>query len=395
MRRTVTLVVLLACFAASLQSQRIELPMKKKDLERAVQQNPNDAAAHYNVALAYWNEERWDDVRTSLATSLAIEPRLAEAHLALAYLPYAIDDDLWEERFEDDLSDSLRFVLEEANRHERHAYLIDPMVDRAIIGAVTPGMPAIWSSSDFLRELYTRYLQAFDDFLQRDYDNAYHRYNRMLTEWSRSLGVDQDDPPRQWLWYRALSAAKTERYDEARNDLNRLLDLSLEAEQSDDLVRIPLRTNEYRYMLAALEHLAGNHQTALDLYREVAENDIGLYMAHVRMAEIYEAHRLFPEAIEERRMAVNANPDDATLVMDLAIAFGKAGDFSTAEDYLLQAREANGKQPMIPFWLGLAQMEQQQWRKARNSFEDFLGMASTRYQRQIELAQKNLAKLPQ
>jgi len=56
---------------------------------------------------------------------------------------------------------------------------------------------------------------------------------------------------------------------------------------------------------------------AIDLYREVLTNDHCLYMAHVRLAEIYETAQMLPQAINSRRNAVNANPDDESLLLDL------------------------------------------------------------------------------
>ncbi|MEE8477099.1 MAG: tetratricopeptide repeat protein, partial [Gemmatimonadales bacterium] len=121
--------------------------------------------------------------------------------------------------------------------------------------------------------------------------------------------------------------------------------------------------------------------------------DLGLYMAHVRMAEIYESQRKYPQAIKERRRAVNANPDDSTLLMDLGITLGKAGQFAEAEEYLAQARAANPRHAMMPFWLGLAQMQQQEFDRAKESFSIFLEMAPARYEQQLTMARQNLAKI--
>ena len=38
-------------------AQRTKLPMKLEQLEARAQTDSNDAAAHYNVALGYWNEK--------------------------------------------------------------------------------------------------------------------------------------------------------------------------------------------------------------------------------------------------------------------------------------------------------------------------------------------------
>ena len=397
MTRTLRILLsLLVVFPAVVTAQRIKLPASRKDLEKVVRDNPNDAAAHYNVALAYWNEKKWDRARTELQSAVTIEPRLAAAHLALAYMPYAQRSKLWTERFEDDLSDSLSHVLEVSRREERHAYLIDPLVDRTIIGATTPKRSALWQNNDFLRGLYQLWFQGFDDFIGRDYENAYSKYNRLLEEWSKSR-ISEDDaakPPVDWIWYRALSAAQTDRFEEARAGIQQLLQRTLDEEEGPDLVQLPLRTNEYRYMAAALEQRAGNLVSALELYQKAAQHDLGLYMAHVRMADIYESRKQYPKAIKERRRAIAANPDDPTLVMDLGISLGKAGHFAEAEEYLTQASAADPRHALMPFWLGLAQMQQQKWAPARESFTRFIDMAPARYQRQVSMARQNLERIP-
>ncbi len=392
-RRCVMLVLTCVLIPSFVTAQRIKLPTSRKNLEKIVQQNPDDAVAHYNVALAYWNEKKWQDAETRLQTAVVIEPRLAEAHLALAYLPYAKRSKLWEERFDDDLSDSLALVLEDARREERHAYLIDPLVDRTIIGATTPKMSAAWDSNDFLRALYESWYQGFDDFIARKYEDAFFRYDKLLREWGRSIEVDREKPPVSWVWYRALAAARTGRHEAARAGIDHLLRRSLSEEESDNLIHLPLRTNEYRYMLAVIEHNAGNLQSAVELYEDALEHDLGLYMAHVRIAEIYESQRKYPQAIKERRRAVNANPDDSTLLMDLGIALGKAGQFAEATEYLEQARAANPRHALMPFWLGLAQMQLQEFDQARESFSVFIEMAPARYEQQLTMARQNLAKL--
>ena len=68
---------------------RIELPVSLSQLEESARRDSNDAVAHYNLALGFWNERRWDDVEESLRRSLELDPRLALSHMALSRLPYA------------------------------------------------------------------------------------------------------------------------------------------------------------------------------------------------------------------------------------------------------------------------------------------------------------------
>jgi tetratricopeptide (TPR) repeat protein len=116
-------------------------------------------------------------------------------------------------------------------------------------------------------------------------------------------------------------------------------------------------------------------------------------MAHVQMANIYEAQRRYPEAIEERKRAVDANPDDASLILDLGVTIGKAGRFAEAEEVLKQAADANPRDPRVPFWAGLCQSEQGKRDEAKASFNRFLVMAPTRWDKQIGMAKQRLAGL--
>jgi len=395
MRALTVSCVLLIAGAGVLSAQRIKLPASLDALEKAVKVHPNDAAAQYNVALGYWNEKRYDDAEAALREAIVIEPRLAEAHLALAFLPYARRDKLWEERWESDLSDSLKKVIEISDREERHAYLINPLVNRTIIGAVSPKIPAIWQNNDYLRAVYELNYQGFDDFVAADYESAYFRYDKLLKEYAKTdYGRHGRPAPRSWLWYRALAAAQIGRTVDAISDLDLLIRDAEAREQSDSILHLPLNTNEFRYVKAVVYHQSGNIPDALRLYQAAAEADLGLYMAHVQMAEIYEAQRRYDDAIAERRRAVDANPDDPSLLMDLGVALGKAGKFGEAEEFLAQSHSTNPKSPMTVFWLGLAQMQQREYQEAKTSFKDFLKMAPERFDRQIDLAKKQMANIP-
>ena len=80
------LLVVLLGVPTCLHAQRLKLSAKLDELERRAVVDSNDAAAHYNLALGYWKEKRWDDVEHVLKRATAIEFRFADAHLALSFL---------------------------------------------------------------------------------------------------------------------------------------------------------------------------------------------------------------------------------------------------------------------------------------------------------------------
>lgn len=393
MRRLVLLLLFVTASAASLAGQRrIKLPVGLSELEAAAVRDSNDAAAHYNVALAYWNAKRFDEAEAAFRLALQLDPRFAPAHLGLAYLPYARRSRLWIEEFRGTVPDEWKGALETSDREYRHAFLIDPMVDIRIMAAALPASPDFLDVKNYLSEVWALYFQGFNDCQEGRYADCRGRFNTLIRE------IDGDRYPRRIpnsvLWYQGLAAAQLREFPLATSNFRLLLEREDERESAEEeLVRVPLRTNEYRYFLATLHHAAGTIDSALPLYRQALENDIGLYMAHVRMANIYEAQRRYPEAIEARRGAVNANPDDATLLTDLGVTLGKAGQFKEAAEILQQASEALPREPNTRFWLGLAHAQLGDKAAARASFEQFIALAPSRLERRVEAARQQLAGL--
>ena len=387
--------ILLAILSLSvpLQAQRIKLPMALKELESRARQDSLDAAAHYNVALGYWNEKRYDEAEQELRLATALDPKFSEAYLALAYLPYARRPKLWVEEAREKVPEEWKPKIEESDRMYRRAFLVNPMVDLRIAGAVTMPRDAMWET--VYPGVYEFYYQAFDDMLQGNYEQAYGRFVKLHRE-RRLAGPGQAKLPMSFHWFEGLAAAHTQRWAEARQKFEHLIQESIAFEkkqEEEDLVRIPLRTNEYRYFLASIAHAGGNTEQALQLYRTTLENDLGLYMAHVQMANIFEAQRLYPEAIEERKRAVDANPDDPSLLTDLGVTIGKSGQFAEAEAILQRAAEANPRDAKVPFWTGLCQAEQGKREEAKASLTRFLALAPARWEKQIAMAKQRLAAL--
>ncbi|MEN8144452.1 MAG: tetratricopeptide repeat protein, partial [Gemmatimonadota bacterium] len=138
---------------------------------------------------------------------------------------------------------------------------------------------------------------------------------------------------------------------------------------------------------------AGLRDAAAKLYQETLENDFGLYMAHVRLAEIHEAHQSWTPAITERRLAVEANPEDFSLRLDLAITQAKGG---RVDDAMLEFEQAAVMQPRDPrphYFMGLLHQMKNAQEEARGSLTEFLALAPARFAPQIRDAQNRLETL--
>jgi Flp pilus assembly protein TadD len=148
-------------------------------------------------------------------------------------------------------------------------------------------------------------------------------------------------------------------------------------------------------MTAALHQKAGRPERAVSLYLEVAEHDLGNYMAHVQLARIAEASGNYELAIKERRRAVDANPDDAFLLTELGVTLGKSGNMAEAVDILEKAADQNPRDVRPLFWLGVGYSSLGRNADARTAYTQFLERVPSRYDKQIAAAKDRLAKLPQ
>lgn len=394
--RRLTLLIAAVLLPGALAAQgRIELPLSLGELEKRVQADSNDAAAHYNVALAYWNAKRWDDVERELKIAVALEPRFAAARLALSQIPFARRPKLMEELTIVGMSPPRELLpaIQQSDRDYRHAFLIDPMVDLRIL-ATTMRAIDYFTAREGFGELFANYYRGFIDCAEGQYASCEARFSTLAREW-RIAGIGVSLPDGVYH-FQSLAAMHEKHFPVAIDNFQRLIDREEERKrkvEERDMLRIPIRVNEYRYFKAVALHAAGNLPDAASLYKEALQNDLGLYMAHVRLAQIYESQRNYESAIVERRRAVAANPDDPTLVLDLGVTLGKSGDFAAAETELVRATESSPRNAEAWFWLGLAREQLGRRAEARAAYEQVVALAPSRMAARVTAARQKIVAL--
>ena len=351
-----------------------------------------DAELQFRLAIRYWEVKRWDDVERALRRTVAIDPRYGPAFLALGYLPYDRRPALFGEERRGRIPPAWQPSVAEATRFRRHAFLLDPLVNLRVVGAPLPETPDVLYFPQYDDERATRlamWLMSLGLFNATKYSFALTGFQAYQERAFPKL--PRDSLPDEFLWFRGLTAAHMRWFDTATADFEVLLRRSETHERADTLIRIPLATNDYRYVLALLHERAGRPADARRLYQEATTNDLGLYMAHVHLARIYKGTAMLNEAVEEGRRAVAAAPDDATTMMELGLLLRDIDRRAEAVDVLREAMQKNPLDPRIPFNLGLTLEEAGRAAEARQAFERFVALAPSRYDAQITEARRRLA----
>lgn len=371
---------------AAAQKLKVDVPLN--ELQARAVRDSNDAVAHYNLALGYWSKRRWEEADASLQRAAALDPRFAPADLAIAYLPLAsgkggkiewlpAGGGWWWVRFV-----AHDTVISRFDRHYRRAFMLDPLVDIRIAVA------SEYRDTENA-DLYDRALYSYND---GNWEEAYRRFGELVADsakyrsWARAIYE-------RILWYHSLAALRLKKPADAVRDLGWLVEWSKHREQSDTMFRFSLRTNEYRYALGFAKQQAGDLNGAVETYQEALTEDVGLFPAHLRIAEIYEGVRQWEPAINARRNAVNANPDDASLQSDLGWTLAKAGRFADAEAALRDAVERAPRDARAAYYLGIVQQQLGRAVEAKTTLQRFIQIAPSRYERQVADARQRLSSL--
>jgi Tfp pilus assembly protein PilF len=376
--------------AVPLAGQRARLLVPIDALEARARQDSVDAPAHYELGLAYWVGGQYPQAEAEFRQAIAIEPKTAPAYLALAYLPYAERSKLWEEEQKGKIPGEWQARMEEAERLRRQAFLIDPLVDLKPLALMIP--PASQFGLKGNREaIYTWLMNGFGSFWDGQYGRAYG----FLQEIAGQATEEQRQHFAGWfLWYEALAAAHTNQFDRALADLRILLARSEQAEAQEGGAMLAFSdANQYRYTLACVLDLAGRQAEAASLLQDVLTRDAGMYMAHARLAAIYDGQHKPLSALEERRRAVAANPDDPSLLFDLGEALARAGEVQEAHDVLRQARAANPRNVRALYVLAWVAEQLGDTAEARGALTSFLTLAPSRFETQKASARTRLATL--
>jgi len=394
--RRISFVVLLLGTTLTIRGQAQQLGFldrSLKDTEAWARQDTNDAQRKYFLALRHWKDHHWTQADSLLRLSVQIDPWNADAYYALYFLPYARRTKLAEEENRDRVPTEWRPAVEEAHEFFRRAFRINPLLNLSVMGvAYEIEEPKVIDYTNPAYQYYARYWAWFVDLGLGRYRSAHDRLTTLAQrEWDEAKHPER--VPDGILFFRGLAAAHTMQYDRATRDFGRLLG-RVEQVQQDEIVRVPLEDNDYRLMLATIHRLAGHVDSAVALYQQSLEHDLGLVMAHTYLANIYEDANRPAEALLERKRAAEINRDDPIVLFDLAASLFNAGQLVDADEPLRQAIKVDPRYSPPYYLLGRVTEELGLPAEARDHYKNYLAVAPLSAANLRADAEQRLGKLP-
>lgn len=312
----------------------------------------NDAGLHVRLAMKDMDERLFGAADSELTLATELDYRFARAWSARGWLVVV--------RFADSLAQTGRQATQgevdsveaERMRFVRRAILFDPWSDLAL-GTDYPGfsLPNTFPTREFiLIDKPKEYRRAVDQFIRGRYDSAYADFTRAIQQ----LKGPPDSVPADYLWYRAMAAAKGNHPADAIGDLRVLLDRTVRAE-STVTEHWDVGANAYRYLIGVASERAGRYAAADSIFHDVLAHDLGLYMAHAHLGTIYEKEGRWADAVRERRVTIDLNRDDPTSLLDLGATYARAGRLVEADSVLAEAEKRAPRDTRV--WLDRGEVE--------------------------------------
>jgi tetratricopeptide (TPR) repeat protein len=348
--------------------------------------------------MAYWDRKKWDEAEQALRQALIVAPSYAEAHLALGVLPERRSAGYWKDRIKKDGEDKVRTELLESFTHYRWAFLLNPLVDLNVLGKVEErstgfyrigGQMVVVIAPWWGREL----IRAANEFREGQFWEAFQRLDRLAHD--GRFGGSGEQAPSDVLWLHGLASAHLARFDDAVRDFAILTGRAVADERDTTATGAgaPLRSNDYRFILATMLYLSGRYDQAIPTFRRALELDLGLYVAHVQLARMHETQGALEDAIRERRLALDVQQDDPDLLVDLAGTLLKAGRTAEARQPLADAARANPRDARAPYLQGVIAEALHDSAGARDAYTRFLAIAPSRFAAQRKEAGDRLSAL--
>ena len=353
-----------------------------------------DAETEFRLGRFYEFAHRYDDEERAFRTAIAADPRYAPAYLWLGDLPYVREPKLVKAEQQGRVPPQWAKPLDDAARLRVRALLIDPLVDWRARGdkPIPQDVVSLPEYKGYEKE--TTDAIGWLGVAAYEYARYELSFSAMDMYWTRRYGSSPEDSIPQWvLLYHGLAAAHLSAWDKATHDFEILLGRAQNVERSDTLIHFPLNTNDFRYILAIFKERMHKPAEAVQLYQDAITADLGLYMAHARLAALYRQYKMWDKAVAEAQAAVDGNPDDASLLLDLAAIDSAAGHLTGAAAALKQAVAVDPRYPEAYYQLGLVSQALSQPAAARDAFAHYIAIAPSRHESQVADAKQRLDSL--
>jgi tetratricopeptide (TPR) repeat protein len=197
-------------------------------------------------------------------------------------------------------------------------------------------------------------------------------YRAAVAQWSKAI---REDPKQSMLHIpRAHAWVRLQELDSAIADLTQLAQ-RLESVAHDSLMKVYLSKEFLYYAIGMLHGSRGRYPEARAAFEQALAENLGFYMAHVRLSGTLVALHDTATALSELETAILIRPDDPLVLIydgNLLVSTGRVAD---GEKRIRAALQADSNFALPHIFLGMAAEARHDTAAARAQYTDYLARA--------------------
>lgn len=292
----ITLIFITSCHTGPY----IKINKSIEELEAAIQEDPNNPVAYYNMGVGHTAEKQYEDALEYFHKTLEIEPHFSDAYFAIYCVEFAKDKELYRKAFEDEEHDpETKKRINEVRSYLDYAIVYDPFFDWKLSTILLERRP--YSDNPFIQMLIDKVYDGLVQFRIGNYEKAVEKFDYL---------IERKPEFRQAYLFRGIAQAQLGKYEEAIRDFQLLID-KLEELNKEKVLPIYLNPDELYYFIAFAYFKQENLDKAEETFKKVIMENMGFYMAHYQLSNICKKREDYVEALKELNAAIIANPNDA------------------------------------------------------------------------------------
>lgn len=289
------------------------------ELNEAVKNDPNNPVSFFNLGLKYYSDKNFEEAIKNF--DLAIE---RDYNFSLAYFGkycslVLSDPELKNEMYKED--DEIKDGYLEKVKFLKHnyalAFMFDPLFDYRMATLLLEkrrGGRNIYTS-----ELYDLFYKLFADGFRSYMLGNYKEAEEELTYSISKIPGYEDS-----YFVRALARAQINDFDGCISDLDTLINWNRQA-NTEDLSQIYYKSSDFYYIRGTVNLRQNKIKEAKSDFESCLMEDMGYYVAHSQLSNIYQKQKQYNEALRELDAAIFISPEDPQLHYNKGVFLAMVG----------------------------------------------------------------------
>lgn len=380
-----TLIVIIL-LAGCPTSPHIVVEESIEDLQKVAEEDPNDFIAYHNLGLAYTAQKQYDQALDAFHKVLELEPHFSDACFSIYCVEYAKDDKLFDESLEEEPTPAMKDKIDEVDSYLKSAVMYDPFFDWKISTILMDNKPSAHGNTylrEFIDAVYDRFLAGFIQFRLGNYDRAVKKLDFL---------IEMNPDFTQAYLIRGFAQLHLGKYNEAIKDFQSVID-EIEEYNKKKILPVYLNPAELYYLIGHAYFKQGNLDKAEETFKKVIMENMGFYMAHFQLSNIYDQRKSFIGALQEMNAAIIAKPDDPVFRFNKGYYMSRFGQATDAIKEYNEAISINPNYSKSYFNLAIVYEAIGNKEEAVKNYQIFIDKAPKRLNTYIEEAKKRIKAL--